>query len=37
VPEKYPDHPTETAAAAIAYSMISAQPTVHASSSPTVA
>ena len=37
VPVKYPDHPTETAEAAIAYSMISAQPTVQAKNSPIVA
>ena len=37
VPEKYPDQPTETAAAAMAYSMISAQPTVQAKNSPIVA
>ena len=37
VPEKYPDHPTETAEAAIAYSMIRAQPTVQAKNSPIVA
>ena len=37
VPVKYPDQPTETADAAIAYSMISAQPTVQAKNSPIVA
>jgi hypothetical protein len=34
VPVKYPDQPTETAPAAIAYSMINAQPTVQARNSP---
>ena len=34
VPEKYPDHPTDTALAATAYSRISAQPTVQARISP---
>ena len=37
VPVKYPDQPTDTAEAAIAYSMISAQPTVQAKNSPIVA
>ena len=37
LPTKYPDQPTETALAAMAYSSTSAQPTVQARSSPIVA
>ena len=37
VPVKYPDQPTDTAEAAIAYSRTSAQPTVQARNSPIVA
>ena len=36
-PSTYPDQPTDTAEAATAYSRISAQPTVQASSSPITA